>query len=504
MKRTLLVSVLLGAALGIRALAVRSTPPCHAGLGPCLETWEVIDGDPPEACCPSPCGNGRVDPGEECDDGNLDSSDHCTASCKVATCGDGITNADEACDSVGCAPRLAALHPQRLRRGRVVRRWRRAGARAVRRGRQLPGPVQRQLQHPRVEEATMKTIRSALIAALLAACAVDDGAPPAQPTPLSAEAEPVDSVPYVAPISLTSDFDRFMRRPKQSPIERVCPVEAEPQKIPVVLRGNFAALTDEKFYETWADIEKLVKVTIGAELDGKLAELRARVELEAQKKETSESVFYTLHFARRWTTTLDTANITLRINAAVSKKMGAATDPVAVAESLYGAYGTDYVTWLRHEIKGLTIIRFRHAESVQKQQLMANLSGSYLGRASASAEAKAAAEAQLKEVAIEASNDFTTPGIPPIKEADVKGDFYAAKTSRSSTRSTPASWPSSPRWPATIRRAARRCARSTSSWPRPGGTSGGGCATGRSTASRCHRSPTSSCPRPSRSRSPPR
>ncbi len=52
------------------------------------------------------CGNGRVDTGEECDDGNADTQDACTNTCETASCGDGIEREDledneigfEACD----------------------------------------------------------------------------------------------------------------------------------------------------------------------------------------------------------------------------------------------------------------------------------------------------------------------------------------------------------------------------------------------------------------------
>jgi cysteine-rich repeat protein len=50
---------------------------------------------PPDA----ECGNGRREPGEECDDGNPDSCDGCTTACRVETgCGDGAACGSEACD----------------------------------------------------------------------------------------------------------------------------------------------------------------------------------------------------------------------------------------------------------------------------------------------------------------------------------------------------------------------------------------------------------------------
>jgi cysteine-rich repeat protein len=45
------------------------------------------------------CGDGVVDDGEECDDGNADETDACLSSCEIATCGDGFTQAGvEECD----------------------------------------------------------------------------------------------------------------------------------------------------------------------------------------------------------------------------------------------------------------------------------------------------------------------------------------------------------------------------------------------------------------------
>ena len=44
------------------------------------------------------CGNGQVDPGEECDDQNDDDLDGCDSRCHRARCGDGVQQAGEACD----------------------------------------------------------------------------------------------------------------------------------------------------------------------------------------------------------------------------------------------------------------------------------------------------------------------------------------------------------------------------------------------------------------------
>jgi cysteine-rich repeat protein/YVTN family beta-propeller protein len=45
-----------------------------------------------------PCGNGVIDPGEECDDGNLINGDGCDWNCTVTRCGNGIVTAGEECD----------------------------------------------------------------------------------------------------------------------------------------------------------------------------------------------------------------------------------------------------------------------------------------------------------------------------------------------------------------------------------------------------------------------
>ncbi|MCA9651783.1 MAG: DUF1554 domain-containing protein [Myxococcales bacterium] len=48
------------------------------------------------------CGNGVVDPGEDCDDGNDDDTDDCVAGCVAASCGDGFVWAgSEDCDDAG-------------------------------------------------------------------------------------------------------------------------------------------------------------------------------------------------------------------------------------------------------------------------------------------------------------------------------------------------------------------------------------------------------------------
>ena len=59
----------------------------------------ACDGD--STSTPASCGNGVVDSGEECDDGNAAGGDGCTAACKSeggVACGNGVLEAGEQCD----------------------------------------------------------------------------------------------------------------------------------------------------------------------------------------------------------------------------------------------------------------------------------------------------------------------------------------------------------------------------------------------------------------------
>ncbi|MBI5543820.1 MAG: DUF4215 domain-containing protein [Deltaproteobacteria bacterium] len=49
-------------------------------------------------CKRARCGDGSIGPGEECDDGNALYSDACLPTCKLASCGDGILGQGEECD----------------------------------------------------------------------------------------------------------------------------------------------------------------------------------------------------------------------------------------------------------------------------------------------------------------------------------------------------------------------------------------------------------------------
>ena len=48
--------------------------------------------------CPNTCGDGNLEYGEDCDDGNIVSNDGCSNTCEEEFCGDGIVNYGEECD----------------------------------------------------------------------------------------------------------------------------------------------------------------------------------------------------------------------------------------------------------------------------------------------------------------------------------------------------------------------------------------------------------------------
>lgn len=68
-------------------------------LGEECEDGNLNDGDGCSATCGQEvCGNQRVDFGEDCDDGNAQVNDGCRPDCTLEVCGDGIADAWEECD----------------------------------------------------------------------------------------------------------------------------------------------------------------------------------------------------------------------------------------------------------------------------------------------------------------------------------------------------------------------------------------------------------------------
>jgi cysteine-rich repeat protein len=59
---------------------------------------DLISVNGPTAPCNLSCGNGILEPGEACDDGNGVSGDGCDANCTVTACGNGVLTSGEACD----------------------------------------------------------------------------------------------------------------------------------------------------------------------------------------------------------------------------------------------------------------------------------------------------------------------------------------------------------------------------------------------------------------------
>jgi len=78
------------------------SPACGDGIlqpGEECDDGNNVDGDGCQADCTNPrCGDGILDAGEECDDGNNIDGDGCQADCTTPYCGDGILDAGEQCD----------------------------------------------------------------------------------------------------------------------------------------------------------------------------------------------------------------------------------------------------------------------------------------------------------------------------------------------------------------------------------------------------------------------
>ena len=83
------------------------TPACLASVcgdgylapGEQCDDGNLMDGDLCTPVCLDPvCGDGYLAPGEQCDDGNLDGTDACSSTCAFSACGDGVVDGGEECD----------------------------------------------------------------------------------------------------------------------------------------------------------------------------------------------------------------------------------------------------------------------------------------------------------------------------------------------------------------------------------------------------------------------
>ena len=63
-----------------------------------MPTTSDGDGSADASSGGSTCGNGILEDGEICDDGNTEDTDACTTSCVPAACGDEIVQVPEECD----------------------------------------------------------------------------------------------------------------------------------------------------------------------------------------------------------------------------------------------------------------------------------------------------------------------------------------------------------------------------------------------------------------------
>ena len=81
-----------------------SRPSCndHVAAGHRLPGTYLVDDAPVECELPTPiCGDGFVDPGEQCDDNNTNNGDFCDALCRTPVCGNSIVEGGEDCDPQG-------------------------------------------------------------------------------------------------------------------------------------------------------------------------------------------------------------------------------------------------------------------------------------------------------------------------------------------------------------------------------------------------------------------
>jgi len=109
--------------LGNTSIEPDGAPPkCGNGIveaGELCDDGNDIDTDACNSRCgPPTCGNGKVESGEECDDGNRDDGDACLSSCAKAQCGDGKVRVGvEECDDGNTLTTDACIACKRARCG---------------------------------------------------------------------------------------------------------------------------------------------------------------------------------------------------------------------------------------------------------------------------------------------------------------------------------------------------------------------------------------------------
>jgi cysteine-rich repeat protein len=79
-------------------IAIGATEHCGRFQGFATSTAARTVAIGPTVACQVECGNGVLESGEECDDGNTQGGDGCRASCTTEVCGDGILDPSEQCD----------------------------------------------------------------------------------------------------------------------------------------------------------------------------------------------------------------------------------------------------------------------------------------------------------------------------------------------------------------------------------------------------------------------
>src|SRR5262245_12609605 len=88
----------LAALLCLLAVACANDPTtrvCATGIL-CPASMQCAAGQP--ECRTNSCGNGMVDPGEQCDYGNIPDGDRCSSQCRAEVCGNHSLDMGEVCD----------------------------------------------------------------------------------------------------------------------------------------------------------------------------------------------------------------------------------------------------------------------------------------------------------------------------------------------------------------------------------------------------------------------